>query len=109
MTFADFCADAATRQRAYIEAERTRYSSLAQALHESAPEHAATADKLAVYDCANYRAAAGRLGLHPLTMAEIDERFAELDRMEREAPVRFGDNELMRMAYAANRDRLRAA
>ncbi|MFG6500163.1 hypothetical protein [Sulfitobacter sp. 1A15106] len=83
MTFEQFAAESLSLQLSYIADERAR---MAQASKTPG-------DKVAL----------GKLGLHPLTSAEIAARVAQLDDMEKRAPEQFSTSAPgMAAAYRLN-------
>lgn len=82
MTYDQFVEESVTQQLAYVREERERMRKL---------------DKAYIV----YAAAAGKLGLHPLTPAEISERFHQLNGMEATVHDSHGDTPTMRSIYEA--------
>lgn len=80
MTYKQYLALIARRQRAYIRGEQRRMRK---------------AEKLLL----RYTVAMGNLGLHPLTRMEIVDRKRELLGMDRDIATTHGDSEATRIHY----------
>lgn len=88
MTFEQFQVFCADQQRSYIRDERARF----RLAHNLATEHGHEP-----YEAQKY--VFHPLGLWPLTLTEIADRFTELDKMEARIPEDFGDTPTMRFSY----------